>query len=441
MATILDGYSVKKDLLLAESSIDRQHGLVESLLKPITSSTTKLATFRKVTGWSLVAWLAMSFLIGSANALPSFIKDSIPPSGGKGHFDRRDVLQVFTSPNQCGGSLVDWNKAHTAVPPTKNLKIEVLDGSIYGTIEVRTGDVANAQRMPEIRFAAYVTENDATGGLKLEQSVPGNTTSTFTLSVAPLTKGTIPYCAIVNITVIIPVDATTPYYDDDLAFVTQFVDVKTTSNLSRLSFGKFSFESSLGGLYVPSLRTKALIVRYTEGDVVVESLRSYKNESPIVVNMQTNGAIQLAVKTPPATRGTTEGTPHDILIVGEGVMNVNVSPDADSGIPSTTAEEGVPRPVKVSVACNSMDTVRLVLAEGQGLDLDIQSSYKVDVSVVSRHITFDNKKKENTSDRVLCHVCNAVFRSRVPSIVLLRYRCFFLTPLARSLPTCIAYIH
>lgn len=145
--------------------------------------------------------------------------------------------------------------------------------------------------MPEVHFAASVTQNVATGGLQLRQSASGSTTSTYTLSVVPLPADSIPYCADVIITVAIPVDAVVSYYAGELAFVTEYVDVKTTSDFGRLSFGKFLFKSPLGGLYIPSFRTKALNVENTEGEVVIESLRSSDNESPVAAKIETAGII------------------------------------------------------------------------------------------------------------------------------------------------------
>ncbi|KAG0251362.1 hypothetical protein BGZ95_006907, partial [Linnemannia exigua] len=157
------------------------------------------------------------------------------PAGAKDHFGRRGILSVTSSSNNCQGSLVNWDKIHMTVLPTKNLRIEALSGPIYGTIEVRTGNVTNTQRTPEFHFAASVTQNDNTGGLQVDQNVPGSTTSTFTLSVAPSPVSPISYCAVVNITVVIPVDATAPFYDGELAFVTKSMDVKATGDLDKLS--------------------------------------------------------------------------------------------------------------------------------------------------------------------------------------------------------------
>ncbi|KAG0308682.1 hypothetical protein BGZ97_013305 [Linnemannia gamsii] len=343
-------HSLEKELLLPESSMDKQQGLVESRLQPTSSSFTKFATFPKAIIWSLIAWLAIFFLICSANALPTSIKDTLSSVGGKDHFSRRGILSVSSSSNSCQGSLVNWNKALMAVLPTKNLKIETLEGPIYGTIEVRTGDVTNTQRMPEVYFSASVTQNDNTAGLQLNQNAPGSTISTFTLSVAPLPASPVPYCSFVNITVVIPVDATAPYYDGELEFVTEYMDVKTTTNIGQLSIAKFSFRSSLGDLYAPSLRTKTLNATFTEGTVTIDSLRPYDNESPITALIHTSGDIKLAFKTSPASQG-----------------------------------EWVPRPVKIEADVDDA-ILNVVLAEGQKLNMYVKPFWSALVSVSDNYL-------------------------------------------------------
>jgi hypothetical protein len=430
--------------------MDKQQGLVESRLQPTSSSFTKFATFPKAIIWSLIAWLAIFFLICSANALPTSIKDTLSSVGGKDHFSRRGILSVSSSSNSCQGSLVNWNKALMAVLPTKNLKIETLEGPIYGTIEVRTGDVTNTQRMPEVYFSASVTQNDNTAGLQLNQNAPGSTISTFTLSVAPLPASPVPYCSFVNITVVIPVDATAPYYDGELEFVTEYMDVKTTTNIGQLSIAKFSFRSSLGDLYAPSLRTKTLNATFTEGTVTIDSLRPYDNESPITALIHTSGDIKLAFKTSPASQGTTtDSTPHSLEANGGLHVKVDISPDTEGNLTNITTGEWVPRPVKIEADVDDA-ILNVVLAEGQKLNMYVKPFWSALVSVVSQYISpFLIKKKKENKKTGTCSICVALFSDHGCSLVFcpvppfLILFCMPLFHVSRFSPdtTCIAYIH
>ncbi|KAG0374677.1 hypothetical protein BGX24_010097 [Mortierella sp. AD032] len=378
-------YSLEKELLLPKGIVDKQQGLVKSRLQP-TSSFTKFATFPNVAIWSFVAWLAMFFLVSSVIALPSSIKDTMPPAGGNVHFSRRDILSVPSSSNKCEGSLVNWDKAHMTVLPTKNLEIQIPPGPVYGTIEVRTGDVTNIQQMPEVHFTASVTENDNAGGLQLNQNAPGSTTSTFTLSVAPILDSSIPFCAVVHITVIIPIDATAPYYDGELTFVAKHMDVKVTSDLGQLKIGKISFTSYLGSLYAPSLRIKELYI-HTEGSVIIESLRSYDNESPLLAWILAYEDFKVTFKTSPASQGTTEDSvPHSLSVYGTDHVEVDVFPDTESVIPNTAAGEWVPRPLKINMDSNGETILRAVPAEGQKILLNVESFHKVFVYVSDNYL-------------------------------------------------------